>query len=295
MATPKKKPTDLARVKSLYHTGTQMAHRRRSDENRMKKLTPCGVSVFKCVKAKKAACRKRSRQLVAEKMGLRLQDMAALYPNHDVHHEKRMTYKAVPGCSCTLSCPLSRTTLVPSSWNRGVMKKYETQVQRGFSFDDQIKGVRKSKNGSDGIPPPARPSTALSSSVTPLGTCRARPFATSIDHRVETRAYANYVKMSTKSRSARWFASATRTASVESHTIPQLLKIGIAGAGLHLLLPKRAAHRDVGAPRQAKLLPIVVLRDKSGKHHLLDGRRRIRDAHTACPARATIAVLLLIE
>jgi hypothetical protein len=305
---PKRKPQHrLARVKSKYHSGTQKEHRLRSKKKLEAKLTPCGVRVHHCVMAKKAACRKRSRELIAQKMGLRVQDLTVLYPNHDVHHEKRMTFKAKKGCKCSLSCPLNSTSLVPASWNRGAMKHFETNIQRGYSFEDQMRGVPKSNGNSQTAPPPQRPDSSMSTGHR-MGSCTARSFSNAINKRVEGRAYARYCAIVTTSKKTstanhiavkrkhtrKAFTAATKVAHVKLHTIPALRAMMIRGGGVHLLHAQEAA----SAPhtKRPKLMPIVVLRSKGGTKphmHLLDGKRRIRDAHDACPARAKVAVMFV--
>jgi hypothetical protein len=281
-----------AAVRSKYHTGTQMEHRVKSRKSREDRMTPCGVKVLRCVEKKKAECRKRSRALLAQKMGLSGKAMSEMYPNHDVHHEKRMTYTAKPGCSCTLKCPFSKTSLVPSSWNRGKMKAFETQVQRGYSFEDQMKGVRKSDGTGKA---PLAPDSAMGTAQ-PVGSCRPRQFHNAIDIRIERRAYENYVKTTSRRSplSRLKFGASIKEASRRGavlHTLDELRAMKLTGAGLHDLTP-----RPPRGATKTKLRPIVVLRGRGGRSNiLLDGKGRVRAAHSVCPARARVAVLFLSD
>jgi hypothetical protein len=265
--------------------------RAKTKKDRLDTLTTCGAKVHKCVQSKKKSCRRRSRELLAKKMGMTRKDLSKLYPNFDVHHEKRMTFKQAPGCSCSLSCPINQTSLVPSSWNRGVMKEWETNTQKGYSFDEQMKGVRKSKG--KGRPP--KPPSSLSVAH-PKGTCRSRLFLDEIDKRVEGRAFTRYEEVarshkSIQARSRSWFGEAIKAGGTAHHTVPELRTMQMKGGSLHRLLPRSPPKKpDV---KRAKLQPLVVLRHAKAGCHLLDGKARLRTAHKACPSRANVAVLFV--
>jgi hypothetical protein len=269
-------------------SAAQQQRDRRADtkKKRLQTLTKCGAKVHKCVQSKKKDCRRRSREVLAKKMGMTRKDLSKLYPNFDVHHEKRMTFKQAPGCSCSLSCPVNQTSLVPSSWNRGVMKEYETNTQKGFSFDEQMTGVRKSSGNS----PPPKPPQSISVAH-PKGSCRSRLFLDVIDKRVEGRAFAQYKEVTRPARSRSWFSDAIKAAVAARHTIPELRTMQMKGGNLHRLLPRSPPkQRDV---KRAKLQPLVVLRHAKAGCHLLDGKARLRTAHKACPSRAKVAVLFV--
>jgi hypothetical protein len=136
-------------------------HRLKTKEDLMKKLTPCGAKVHKCVLSKKKACRRRSREMLAKEMGMTRQELTKRYPKYDVHHEKRMSFKQEPGCKCSLACPVNETILVPSSWNRGAMKTFEFNEQKGYSFNDQMKGVHKCDGNKAKRPTPPSHSISL--------------------------------------------------------------------------------------------------------------------------------------
>jgi hypothetical protein len=275
-------------VKSKYHTGTQMEHRMKSTKAQEDKMTPCGVQVFRCVAKKKAECRKRSRIQLARKMGLDPKDLSIRYPNYDVHHKVRMTFKAEPGCSCSLSCPVGNVALVPSSWNRGVMKKFETSTQSGYSFEEQMKGVRK--KGASKTPPPL-PDMSIERVTTKGRPCIVRAFSKSVNRRVVDRAYISYRAISKRPMPLNQFRDVITKSKPSSFTIAGLRALDLKGAGLHLLNSIAAS-----AKLSTNILdPIVVLRTKGMNTTLLDGKQRIRLAHAACPASAKVGVIVLHE
>jgi hypothetical protein len=263
----------------------------KSKHNKQRELTACGKKVHACVQAKKKACRTRSRALLAQKMGMTPSDLSKLYPNFDVHHEKRMTFKQTPECSCSLSCPINQTSLVPSAWNRGVMKAYETNTQKGYAFHEQMTGTRKT----NGTAPPLPPRSI--SVAHPKGVCRSRRFMEVVDARVEDRAFAQYLDTAKlhapmQARSRSWFGAAIKEAVAVRHTIDELRNMQLKGAGLYRLLPHSKPKQSESVSR-APLQPIVVLRHPRVGFHLLDGKTRIRSAHNACPSRAKVAVLFV--
>lgn len=286
MPQKKKSRKKLALSKSIYHKGIPQQHLR--DQSERKKLATWGPfkqDIYRQVRRKSAACRRKSRAQYAKKLRLTVKQLASQYPNQDVHHRHRMTWSFDVHGNVDLKCDRRGMTLVDRNANRGSIRDEELKM-KGYTFDEQYQRSWDIINGKTTI---KRSKSLTEAKTNGIKVRRGKFFGDFITHGElkAARAKARIIDPSgchfdppiSRKRIRHNLQRITQLEAYKSYSIVQIRDMNLQGVDLTKTYsrPNRAS-ASYSKPNKPKVSPVILYHTSTGVTHVVAGAEKIKTA-----------------